>query len=402
MDKQTGMVQRQGIAQKLHSPGKERMANLELLRMVSMLFVVVLHFIGKSNNHPVLTDVEMEAWEYGAWVMESLAIVAVNVYMLLSGYLLAGSTFKVKRLIQLWLQLLFYSAGVGIVAAMFGYIPEEGMSVYYLTQLFLPVSTNHYWFMTAYVLMYLFLPVLMAGVGRLSKKQFQVVLCLLFLVFCGMKSVSPIKLTTDMQGYDCIWYLCMALLAAYIRLYGISFFRNKKRSFVVYLISASGIYGISMLFRYIYIQTGKLSEIVTVCYNYNHILVVLASVGFFYLFLHLQIKPGLLSRLICRLAPYTLGVYLWHENVAIRYEWPLWIQNFLGGATEGVQWFWALFVSVAVVFIIGIWLDMVRSLLFKGAHKLLSFLKPYRKLDTWLSGLVIEVKAKEGKQENEK
>ena len=122
MDKQTSMDSGWGISQKLNSPNKERMANLELLRIVSMLLVVVLHFIGKSNNHPVLADAEMKAWEYGAWVLESLAIVAVNVYMLLSGYLLAGSTFKVKRLVQLWLQLLFYSAGVGIVAAMFGYV----------------------------------------------------------------------------------------------------------------------------------------------------------------------------------------------------------------------------------------------------------------------------------------
>ena len=396
------MDRRQVVTQKLHSPGNERMTNLELLRIVSMLLVVILHFIGKSSNHPVLTDAEMEAWEYGAWALESFAIVAVNVYMLLSGYLLAGSTFKVKRLVQLWLQLLFYSVGVGSVAAMLGYIPGEGISLYYLAQLFLPVSTNHYWFMTAYVLMYLFLPVLMAGVGKLTKKQFQIVLCVLFLVFCGMKSVLPIKLTTDMQGYDCIWYLCMALLAAYIRLYGISFFRNKKRSLSVYLVSALGIFGISMLFRYIYIQTGKLGDIVTVCYNYNHILVVFAGVGFFYLFLHMQVKNGLLSRVICKLAPYTLGVYLWHENIAIRYEWPLWIQNLLGGATEGTGWFLALFVSVVTVFAIGICLDMIRGLLFKGAHKLLLFLKPYRKLDTWLSGLVIVVKGKEGKLQNDK
>ena len=78
----------------------------------------------------------------------------------------------------------------------------------------------------------------------------------------------------------------------------------------------------------------------------------------------------------------------------------MWIQNFLGGATEGVQWFFALSISVAAVFIIGICLDMVRGVLFKGGHKLLSFIKPYRKLDMWLSGLVIDVK--EGKQENDK
>lgn len=355
--------------QKVHMPAKERMANLELLRIVSMLFVIVLHFIGKSSNHPNLTDADMAPWEYGAWALESFSIVAVNVYMLLTGYLLADSTFKIKRLVQLWLQLLFYSAGIGLVAALLGYVPEEGMSVYYLAQLFLPVATNHYWFMTAYILMYLFLPVVLLGVTKLNKKQFQMLLGLLFFVFCGIKSVVPIKLTTDMQGYDCIWYLCMVLLAAYIRLYGIPFFKNKSRSLLVYAGSAALIFGATLLLRMVYLRTGKLGDMVTVCFNYNHILVVLAALGFFMLFLQISLKPGLVSKWICKIAPYTLGVYLWHENIAIRYEWPLWIQNLLGGATEGVMWFAALAVSVAAVFVIGILLDVLRSLLFKGVHK---------------------------------
>lgn len=375
--------------QKVHTPAKERMANLELLRIVSMLFVIVLHFIGKSNNHPNLTDTDMAPWEYGAWAMESFSIVAVNVYMLLTGYLLAESTFKVKRLLQLWLQLLFYSAGIGLLAALFGYVPEEGLSIYYLAQLFLPVSTNHYWFMTAYILMYLFIPVVLSGINRLSKKQFQLVLGLLFLVFCVIKSVVPIKLATDMQGYDCIWYLCMVLLAAYIRLYGIPFFQNKTRSLLVYLGSATLILGATLLLRMVYLKTGKLGDMVTVCFNYNHILVVMAALGFFMLFLQISIKPGLISKWICKIAPYTLGVYLWHENIAIRYEWPLWFQNLLGGATEGIMWFVALLISVAAVFIIGILLDVLRSLLLKGLHKLLLHIGVYRKISDRISDVSI-------------
>lgn len=364
MEKQTEPME------KLHKemrPAKERMANLELMRMVSMLLVVVLHFIGKSNQHPVLTRDSMALWEYGAWALESLSIVAVNVYMLLSGYLLAESTFKPKRLLELWLQILFYSAGVGLVAAAFGYVPQEGISIYYLAQLCLPVVTNHYWFMTAYIGMYLFLPILATGVKQLSKKQFQILLCILFSVFCGIKSVVPLKLTTDMQGYDCIWYLCMALLAVYIRLYGMPFFQKKRNCILVYLAASAGIFAGSLLLRYVYLSTGRLGDMVMVCYQYNHILVVLASLGFFHLFLHIRIKPGRISRIICTLAPYTLGVYLWHENIAIRYEWPLWIQQKLpGGAVEGVWWFVALVLGVLFVYCTGIVLDMVRSLLFKG------------------------------------
>lgn len=44
-----------------------------------------------------------------AWGMESLAIVAVNVYMLISGYFLTEGRFRTGRLIQLICQVLFYS-----------------------------------------------------------------------------------------------------------------------------------------------------------------------------------------------------------------------------------------------------------------------------------------------------
>lgn len=381
------MEKQRGTLQKVNSPGKERMANLELLRIVSMLLVIVLHFVGKSQSYLDLMKAHMEVWEYVAWAIESLSIVAVNVYMLLSGYLLAGSTFKVKRLAQLWLQILFYSVGIGLLMAAFGFVPNEGMSIYYLAKLFLPVSTEHYWFMTAYVLMYLFLPVIMLGVKNLSKKQFQVVLGLLLFVFCVVKSVVPVSLAVDKQGYDCIWYLCVALLAAYIRLHGIPFFSGIKRSLAVYLTASIGIFSGTMLLRYIWLHTGN--DMVGGCFHYNFILVLLAALGFFYLFLHLKIKQGVCSKVICKLAPYTLGVYLWHEHYAIRYEWPEWIQNLLGGATEGVMWFVALLVSVVVVFVIGILLDMLRSLLFACMDKLLMHVGIYKKFKGWLSDLTI-------------
>lgn len=60
-----------------------------------------------------LTGAAVSKAETAAWLLESFCIVAVNVYMFISGYFLCTSSFKVSRLIQLWLQIWAYSVGSG-------------------------------------------------------------------------------------------------------------------------------------------------------------------------------------------------------------------------------------------------------------------------------------------------
>ena len=381
----------QAITKQPHNSPKKRMANLELLRITAMLLIVVLHFLGKGGWLTELTEPSLPQTGYVAWGMEALAIGSLNVYMLLSGYFLIEGSFRVKRLLQLFLQVLFYSITIGVIAAVFGYLPEEGFSIYYMATLCLPVSTNHYWFMTAYFFMYLFMPLLALGVKKLTKKQFQIVLSLLIFVVCIVKSVVPIPLSSDMQGYDCIWYMCVFLVAAYIRLYGVPFFKNVWRSLLVYLASVAGIYALTLALRFLYLRTGRLSNMLTVSYNYNHILTLLASAAFFYLFCHIKIKDGAFCRFVCRIAPYTLGVYLWHEHIAIRYEWQEWLYAVLGKPNDSIMLVLYTLLAALLVFIIGILLDVLRSLLFQGLHLLLSHIGVYQSLQKWLDGLVIKI-----------
>ena len=71
----------------------ERNYGADLLRSLAMLMVVVLHYLSKGG---ILTEVPTGTWpalDATAWVMEGLCIVAVNVYMLISGYFLCTSHF---------------------------------------------------------------------------------------------------------------------------------------------------------------------------------------------------------------------------------------------------------------------------------------------------------------------
>lgn len=204
---------------------KERMANLEVLRCVAMMMVVVLHYLGKGGLLPDLTA-PLSAQDTVAWLLEAFCIVAVNVYMMISGYFLCESSFKLSRLLTLWVQLWLYSVGIGVLAAVTGIVPAAEVSTHYYLTLLFPVTMGHYWFLTAYLFLYILLPFVGIGLRRMTKQQFQVALVLLFVTFCLLKSVLPFRLEEDGKGYDCLWYLCVFCAAAYLRRFGIPFYRK--------------------------------------------------------------------------------------------------------------------------------------------------------------------------------
>lgn len=355
----------------------KRMANLELLRCVAMMMVVVLHFLGKGEILSDLTGATLGSTETVAWILESFCIVAVNVYMLISGYFLSTSTFKLSRLVKLYLQLWFYSVGVGVLAVLTGLVPMGQVTVHDLLTLVFPVFMNHYWFVSAYLFLYLFLPFVGGAVQRMSKRQMQLALCLLIFAFCVLKSVLPLRLELDAQGYDCLWYLCVFLTAAYIRKFGSKGVEKLKNSILLYVSGCVLIFGLTMGLRQVYLHTGSLGRIITSPLEYNHILPYLAAIGLFGTFLQVKI-PEKLGIIINKIAPHTLGVYLLHENVFMRYQW----QRFLGanGVDNVLSLILWTFAAVAVVFAAGILVDMLRAGLMKLLHGLLGKVSVYRRI----------------------
>lgn len=350
---------------------KKRMVSIDLLRIVSMMMVVMLHYLGKGKLLPEVTG-DISGNGYVAWGLESLSIVAVNVYMLISGYFLVETGFKAKRVAELVCQVLFYAILVPVVLVALGIISTEKFTLYYLLQTVLPVQMQQYWFITAYIIMYLLSPVLAAGAKALTREQLRNTVMALLLFFAVSKSVLPFQLEVDAKGYDALWFITVFLVAAYIRLYGIPFFTKKetgRRGAMCYLLSCAGIYGVMLAVRLVYQKTGSLDHFIQNTYHYNHILNLFAAVSLFYAFSYVKIKEdGFAGRLIIKMAPYTLGVYLLHEQIDMRDLWPGWLGatlecNMLVFVGRGI-------VAVLLVFAVGIVVDMIRGFLFKTVTRL--------------------------------
>ncbi len=370
--------------------GGSRLGNLDMLRSMAMLMVVVLHYMDKGEVLGDLTAPHMTTVQIVAWGLEALSIVAVNVYMMLSGYLMIHSTFKLTRLVSLWVQLECYSVGIGLLAAILGWVPAAEVDTYYLLGLFFPVSMGHYWFMTAYIYFYILFALVGPAMKKLEQKQYGLILGILLVVFCGVKSIFPVRFEMDQFGYDCLWYLCMVLLGAYIARFGFPLLCRKLSRFLLYLLSCAGIFAGTMLLRETYLRTGSFSYVLNYCYNYNHLLCLLASMGLFGVFLLVKL-PGGMNRFFTAVAPYTLGVYLLHENQGVRYFWP----NLLGAdkITSVLILVASVLGAAFAVFAVGCIVDWCRS---KGTgmiHQLFLHLPFYRKGYAWM--LTVDERFKE-------
>jgi surface polysaccharide O-acyltransferase-like enzyme len=353
-----------------------RLANMELLRCVAMMMVVVLHYLGKGGILADLSETGNTGYGMAAWVLECFAIVAVNSYMLLSGYFAKKAEFKLSRLVRLYVQVWLYSVVIGFLAYFIGIYPAEEFSVHYVLTLIFPITMGHYWFMSAYVLMYILIPLLGAGLRSMNRKQMQAAIILLLLFNCILKSVIPARLEMDAQGYDCLWYLCMFVIGLYISRFGAQITRASQGA-ALYIAGVALTFGELMLLHLVYVRTGSFGHIMKISIEYNHIFPLIASLGLFTMFININLK-GKISDIILKLGPYTLGVYLLHENIAVRYEWQKWLgAERINSVTALLLWTAA---AVITVFAAGIAIDFVRAKLTSGADKLLEHLKIYRAL----------------------
>lgn len=368
---------------------KKRLANIEALRLLAMMMVVSLHYLGKGEilgrlNGPFL------AKDYAAWLLESFSIAAVNVYVLISGYFLVETKFRIKRVITLVLQILFYSCLIPVILIAAGVLSPGELTLYDIWQCIFPIHMKQYWFMSAYVVMFLFTPVLNAAVHAMKKGQLQASIGLMLCIESLGKTVIPARLALDGEGYDALWFITVYLIAAYIRLYGIPFLEKKNRAAVCYVLCCLGIYGLLMLIRGLYLVAGRFEDFMNSPTGYNHLLTIGAAVALFYAFRNWEFgkKESLPADFVCKAAPYSLGVYLLHEQRYVRFEWP-----FLLGADQctsvgALLWHWAL--AILIVMACGLTADCLRSFLFRGVGKLFAGGKPDRalqKVDDRVNGI---------------
>jgi surface polysaccharide O-acyltransferase-like enzyme len=287
---------------------KTRDANIELLRIIAMLMIVALHYLahgeGLVGNQPFSFN-----WTF-AWALEAVCIVAVNCYVLISGYFLVTSQFKIKKLIRLWLQVLFYSITIYLVLIALGLEP---FTIKHLAMACVPVLTNQYWFVTVYLALYIVSPFLNILIHALSRKQFQNLLIILFTVLSLWPTVLPFGFSLDKtNGLSIIQFIFLYFIASYIRLY---WNHEIKKG---YYLSAYILLTLMITASKFGLTALGFHALSGMFFEYNSVTVILSSVMLFMYFRNVSIKSTVIIKIICSVSALTFGVYLIHEDIFLR------------------------------------------------------------------------------------
>lgn len=156
----------------------------------------------------------------------SLFLPSVNLFVMISAYFSCTSRserINVRKSAKLWGQVFFYSILLFTVFTATNTIPYSGEG---LLQTLLPTLKEKYWFFSAYIVMLVLSPFINAMLRNLSKRS-HLTLCLIIIVAAGITADAHIFNTTGISnGYNAIWFCCLYVIAAYLRLHDVRLTRK--------------------------------------------------------------------------------------------------------------------------------------------------------------------------------
>lgn len=293
---------------------KKRDCGIELLRIILMIMILILHFCEKPGFDAI--DYFDKKIQYTCWVLEAFCIVAVNCFVLITGYFLIKSECKIKKVIKLWKQVLFYTLTFLLI---FKFFLKREILIEDTLKSFLPITLKTYWFISTYVVLYLLAPYLNKCIENIDKRFFKRLISILLIISCVSSLLVSFGFSVidSSNGYGILWFVTLYCIGAYIRLHGKA--NKEKYCFIKYvtlsiLIFSSKIILLKLIEKGIIkdgINTGAL-------YKYNSITVLLSSVYLFLFFKNLDIRWKSLEKIVLNISPLVLAIYIIHENPLIR------------------------------------------------------------------------------------
>lgn len=229
------------IGEKRINNQKVKLSNIEILRFISIL-LVILHHVAIHTNWTIGLSTNFEFARDG---MILSGKVGVDLFIIISGYLMINSRAKLTSLVRTVSETIVFSIFMYIVAIVLKINGTVFSTAYFFKRLF-PVIFSDYWFVTAYVFMYILLPIVLPFLSKLTKKDYQRFLIIGFLVV----SIWPmIALNKGMNFSYVILFLYLFAIGGYIRKYGLRI-NAIVASIAVILLTASAVlitYAIRMI-----------------------------------------------------------------------------------------------------------------------------------------------------------
>lgn len=305
-----------------------RQSNIELLRIVAMFLIVMLHTnyftIGcVSSNDIFLSPIT----SFVRILCEQLCIVGVNVFILISGYF--GIKPSISKIGNIMFQVLFW----GVIVTFFGVLIGAPIEWKQIAKVLW--GGGWYWFISAYVGLYCFAPVLNSFIENTDKKGFSIIVTVFFFLEFMYGWLGAMG--SYLNGYSFVSFIGLYLLGRYIKLYPVRIIAscNKYYFLLLYLLFSL----IPSIFSFITIGHWN-KDFNTIAYSSPF--VVGASVFLLLFFTEVKIR----SRVINWIAASVLSIYLLHLHPVIM---PMFRKAFLSLYNEMPVLYYFLLASILIV-----------------------------------------------------
>lgn len=293
-----------------------RQSNIELLRIICMFMIVMHHFV-TSVWYPDILQLHIPTSMDEAVVLLShcLIFIGVNCFVLISGY------FSIKTTLKGFLHLYGFYAFYAFLIALTQYFGDAQYAMMPLGEKWfhiavhslMPWDNNNFWFLNAYLALFMMAPMLNAAIAGMEKSTYirvLVLLTILNVVFGGFFSIDLL----NTWGFCVAQFVYLYMIGGYMRKHVSIESINKHRwhNLGVYLVSAA-VWG---AFVAVQVYLFPFMERFFKAFAYNNVFVLTAAIGFFLFMLSFDIK----SKAINWLSSSCLAAYLLQGSV-LPYGW---------------------------------------------------------------------------------
>lgn len=286
----------------------DRQYGIDLLRIISMLFVMLLHTLGHGG---ILKSVSTLSPNYiVAWSLETIAYCAVNCFVLITGYIGARRKPRYSNLINLWFQVLFYSACISGL-----FFVRKHIAVTAVIKSFFPVTTSQYWFFTAYFGMMLLSPLFNCLIESIKSKELLIKYSIALFCFTILPCINGALFGLN-GGYSAFWFCVLYITGGIIRHFRL-FSDIESKVLIGSIIGLTCITIIShMVIAQITTNWFGEEKYSGVLIRYTSPTIFLISVLFLELFSRIDVKK--LKKIVSFIAPLSFGAYLIQDNNYVR------------------------------------------------------------------------------------
>ncbi|WP_192986673.1 acyltransferase [Carnobacterium mobile] len=326
---------------------KERSSNLEFLRIISMILIIMHHYVihgdFKVSNDFTLNKNIIQMASMGGKL-------GVDLFVLITGFFTVKSSgFKVKKLLRLLFEVQTYSILFYVLFISFGNIP---FSMEGIVKAVFPVTFSSYWFATNYILLYILSPFINQFLINISKRTYNKLLIVAFVIWVVIPTVTGAELGLSYL----FWFILMYSVGAYIQLFPMNYFEKTWLNIGIAGVTYSLVLLSVIIFNFLGQKINGFSDNSTYFMAYNKLPIVITAVSMFIGFKKLKIKN---SKFINGIASATFGIYLIHDHYLVRPF--LWIYIFKNNSFYTSNFLvFHMVLTVGGVFVISVLLDKLR------------------------------------------